>query len=183
MPDPNDPKFVCLVCKNIKAANMTVQQPPCIRHRVTDMKLYKLGQVPGLEWSRRWSNRTLKDIDTWASEDTITIQVSEGYTSTPLKLIVRKFNPAKGDVLQRSWVGKGGEKKSVTIPPYAIQDLTAAKDAYKRYINEGGAEFFLGALDPKDELVKFLWRTYCMAIITSNDNDVVGFLPLSSCSY
>lgn len=178
MPNPNDPRFVCLVCKNIKAANMKVQQLPCIRNRVTEIKLYKIGQVPKLEWSQRWSSRTNPKIDTWASKDIIPIQVSEGYTSTPLKLIVREFKPAERDVLQRSWVGEGGEKKSVTIPSYAIEDLTAAKDAYRRYINEVGAEFFLGALDPKDELVKFLWQTYCMAIVTANDNDVVGFLSL-----
>ena len=139
------------------------------------MRLYKLGQVPGLEWSQRWSNQTLKEMDTWASDNTIIIEVSEGYTSTPLKLVVREFKPVKGDVFERSWVGNGVEKKSVTIPSYAIQDLTAAKDAYGKYINKGGAEFFQGALEPRDQ---FLWQTYCMAIVTSDDKNMVGFTSL-----
>ena len=150
---------------------MKVQKPTCIRHRITDVRLYKVGQVPGLEWSQRWANRTLKDMGTWANTDTITIQVSEGYTSTPLKLVVSKFTPMKGDVLERSWVSSAGVKKKVVIPSYAIKDLAAAKDAYRRYINQGGAEFFQGALDPKD---RFLWMTYSMAIATSNDADVVS---------
>lgn len=155
----------------MKAANMKVQKPTCIRHRITDVRLYKVGQVPGLEWSQRWANRTLKDMGTWANADTITIQVSEGYTSTPLKLVVSRFKPVKGDVLERSWVSSAGVKKKVAIPAYAIKDLEAARDAYKNYINQGGAEFFQGALDPKD---RFLWMTYNMAIATSNDVDVVS---------
>lgn len=151
---------------------MKIQKPECIRYRITDVRLYKTGQVPGLEWSQRWSNRTLKEMDTWASGETITIQVSEGYTSTPLKLVVSKFKPVKGDVLERSWVSSEGVKKRVAVPAYAIKDLSAARDAYKNYINQGAAEFFQGALDPKD---KFLWTTYSMALITSNDANVVSF--------
>ncbi|KFZ13964.1 hypothetical protein V502_06327 [Pseudogymnoascus sp. VKM F-4520 (FW-2644)] len=169
IPDPANPKGVCLTCKNVKAANMKVQKPTCIRYRITDVRLYKMGQVPGLEWSQRWANRTLKEMGTWETGDTITIQVSEGYTSTPLKLVVSKFRPVKGDVLERSWVSNEGVKKRVAIPAYAIKDLSAARDAYKNYINQGGAEFFQGALDPKD---KFLWTTYSMAITTANDADV-----------
>lgn len=152
---------------------MKVQKPTCIRYRITDVRLYKMGQVPGLEWSQRWANRTLKEMGTWETGDTITIQVSEGYTSTPLKLVVSKFRPAKGDVLERSWVSNEGVKKRVAIPAYAIKDLSAARDAYKNYINQGGAEFFQGALGPKD---KFLWMTYSMAIATANDADVVSSL-------
>lgn len=150
---------------------MKIQKPACIRYRITDVRLYKTGQVPGLEWSQRWSNRTLKEMGTWANGETITIQVSEGYTSTPLKLVVSKFKPLKGDVLERSWVSNEGVKKRVAVPAYAIKDLAAARDAYKNYINQGGAEFFQGALDPKD---KFLWTTYSMALITSNDANVVS---------
>lgn len=154
---------------------MKVQKPTCIRYRITDVRLYKMGQVPGLEWSQRWTSRALKEMGTWANAETITIQVSEGYTSTPLKLVVSKFNPVKGDVLERSWVSNTGVKKRVAIPSYAIKDLSAARDAYKKYINQGGAEFFQGALDPKD---RFLWTTYSMALVTSNDTDVVSL----SCS-
>ncbi|KFY44455.1 hypothetical protein V495_03444 [Pseudogymnoascus sp. VKM F-4514 (FW-929)] len=169
IPDPENPKGICLTCKNVKAANMKVQKPTCIRYRITDVRLYKTGQVPGLEWSQRWANRTLKEMSTWENSDTVTIQVSEGYTSTPLKLVVAKFKPLKGDVLERSWVTNSGVKKRVAIPAYAVKDLSAARDAYKNYINQGGAEFFQGALNPKD---RFLWMTYNMAITTSNSEDL-----------
>jgi hypothetical protein len=111
-------------------------------------------------------------MSTWENSDTVTIQVSEGYTSTPLKLVVAKFKPLKGDVLERSWVTNSGVKKRVAIPAYAIKDLSAARDAYKNYINQGGAEFFQGALNPND---RFLRMTYNMAITTSNSEDLVGF--------
>jgi len=113
----------------------------------------------------------LKDINTWASSETKVIHVSEGYTSTPLELVVREFKVIEGDVVYRKWVAPGGLKKSVLVPSYAIADLSAAQSAYEDYINNGGAEFFMGALDPKD---KFLWMTYSMAIDTSNDMSVVS---------
>lgn len=147
------------------------QRPLCVRYKITDVRLYKPGQVPGLEWTSRWTSRTLKDINTWASSETKVIHVSEGYTSTPLELVVREFKVIEGDVVYRKWVAPGGLKKSVLVPSYAIADLSAAQSAYEDYINNGGAEFFMGALDPKD---KFLWMTYSMAIDTSNDMSVVS---------
>lgn len=154
--------------------NNKIQTPLCARYKITDVRLFKLGQASGLEWSQRWSNRTLKELTTWANDESITIRVSEGYTSKPLELVVREFRPVKGDVLRRSWVTPSGDKRSVLVPPYAIMDLSAAKGAYEEYINNHGAEFFKGALDPND---KFLWRTYSMAITTSNDPDTVSVFP------
>jgi hypothetical protein len=121
-------------------------------------------------------SRALKDITTWASSETKVIKVSEGYTSTPLELVVREFKVLEGDVVHRKWVTAKGLKKSVLVPSYAIADLSAAQSAYEEYINNGGAEFFAGALDPKD---KFLWTTYSMAIDTSNDMSVVSTLSRS----
>ncbi|KFY01199.1 hypothetical protein O988_02870 [Pseudogymnoascus sp. VKM F-3808] len=147
----------------------------CTQH-LTCLRLYKEGQVPGLEWSQRWDSRILTEIDTWESDDSVTIEVSEGYTSASVKLVVRKFKPVKGDVLERSWVGKGGEKKSVNIPPFAIEDLMAAKLAYDQYITDMvGEEFFKGALDSDDPL---LLDTYGMAITTSKDNNVRKLLKM-----
>jgi hypothetical protein len=112
----------------------------------------------------------LDDISTWASKETKTIQVTEGYGSSPLILQVSKFVPTEGDSLQRHWV-YGGIKKSATLPPYAIFDLVTAEQSYKDYINRGGAEFFKNALDYEDKL---LWNTYSTAIATANNTDTAS---------
>jgi hypothetical protein len=48
------------------------------------------------------------------------ICTTEGFSSVPLELGVRKFVPIEGDVLHRHWFTPGGIKMSVLLPSYAI---------------------------------------------------------------
>lgn len=131
--NPEDPDGICLTCKKI--ANVKGGRLPCLRLKIADVKLFKPGQVPGFEWTRRWANGDADPIQTWLSSEIKVITVSEGYSDNPLQLRVREFVPQEGDKLDRSWVYEG-QKKSVRVPPYALIDLEEAKLAYEDYINK-----------------------------------------------
>lgn len=76
-----------------------------------------------------------------------------------------------GDVLHRHWRTASGIEKQVLVPPYALCNVAAAKEAYNDYINSGWAEFFRGVLKCKDKL---LGQTYSMTINVSDDPDTVS---------
>lgn len=137
----------------------------CLRWKITDVRLFKPGQVKGLEWTNRWKDSVVDDIGNWAGSDTRVIRVTEGYTGHFIELRVRQFHPQKGDSLERSWVSDG-VKKSVRIPPWAIVDMEAAKSAFDSYIKKGLVECCKRLLGPEEKL---LWRTYAVAMKLMGD--------------
>ncbi len=138
----------------------------CLRWKITDVKLFKPGQVKGHEWTNRWKDSVVDDIANWASSETRTICVTEGYTGSSVRLLVRRFNPQDGDRLVRSWVSANGEKVSVVIPPFAIVDMESAKTAFDDYIKRGLLECCKRILGPTEKL---LYRTYAFAMHTLGD--------------
>jgi hypothetical protein len=164
--NPADEHGPCLTCT--EKVSPKVWRVPCLRVKITDVKLFKPGQVLGYEWTQRWKDSIVDNIANWASTEVKTIYVSEGYTKRAVELRVRRFVPQAGDRLERSWV-HNGVKKSVPIPPYAIVDLDEAQRAYETYINDGMAECFSSVLGPKDSLV---WRTYYVAWRMAQDPKV-----------
>ncbi|KAK5663658.1 hypothetical protein OQA88_4089 [Cercophora sp. LCS_1] len=128
--------------------------------RITDVKLFKPGQVKGHEWTNRWKDSVVDDIGTWEAVDSRIIQVTEGYTGKSVRLQVRRFQPQDGDRLDRSWMS-GGVKKSVSIPPFAIVDMESAKTAFDDYIKKGLIDCCKRLLGPREKL---LWQSYALAI-------------------
>ncbi|KAB5536676.1 hypothetical protein GE09DRAFT_336148 [Coniochaeta sp. 2T2.1] len=161
--DPENEEGPCLTCK--KVATNRVWRLSCLRWKITDVRLYKPGQVKGLEWTNRWKDSVVDDIGSWAASDTKVIRVTEGYTRHFIELRVRKFHPQKGDSLERSWFSKG-QKKSVPIPPWAIVDLEAAKGAFDSYIKRGLVECCKRLLGSREKL---LWRTYAVGMKLMGD--------------
>jgi hypothetical protein len=154
-----------LTCKKV-ANNNKVWRLSCLRWKITDVRLFKPGQVKGHEWTNRWKDSVVDDIGSWASSDIRTICVTEGYTNQSVRLLVRRFQPQDGDRLERSWVSNG-VKKSVPIPPYAIVDMDAARGAFDDYIKSGLVECCKRLLGPKEEL---LWQTYALAMKVMGDD-------------
>jgi hypothetical protein len=154
--NPHDENGACETCNKLAIKSVRL---PCIRRKITDIKLFKPGQVQGFEWTRRWKDCIVDNIASWASIEDKIIEVSEGRTSRSVELRVREFVPQEGDKLERSWVFQG-YKRSVPIPPYAIVDLDAAQHSYMEYINRGIVECFHTVLDSKGKL---LWSTYNLA--------------------
>ncbi|PKS06558.1 hypothetical protein jhhlp_007306 [Lomentospora prolificans] len=165
--NPTEPNGPCLTCQKV-SSNTKIRRLPCLRYKITDVRLFKPGQVRGFEWTRRWRDNVVDNISHWASDEIKTIQVSEGYTGRPVELRVRKFIPQDGDKLERSWVANGA-KKSVTIPPYAIVDLEAARNAYSEHIDRGIVDCFSAIVKPRNTL---LWKTYVLAWKMAQDTQV-----------
>ena len=125
---------------------------------MTEVQLSKPGQVPGYEWTRRWRHAR-KDIKHWASDEVKTIDISEGFSDSFMRLHVREFEPKEGDKLERSWVHEG-TKKSVPIPPFALVQLEDASEAYGVHMQSS----FHGALNEVLGLSPtLLRRTYLFA--------------------
>ncbi|KAI1760395.1 hypothetical protein GGR53DRAFT_89129 [Hypoxylon sp. FL1150] len=163
--NPMDKQGACLTCLNLKPTNMKLWKMPCLRYKITDVKLFKPGNVKGYEWTRRWVEGIPDDISNWASTETRRVRVTEGYTDQTVELRVRRFIPLEGDRLDRSWVHNGAQKR-VTIPPYAIVNLEEAKRTYDNYIKQSLPECCKKVLTGKDKL---LLMTYATAIKMTND--------------
>ena len=155
-----------MTCKGVSFTKFS--SLPCLRYKITDIRMLKLGNVPGHEWTKRWAGSRYNDISNWDSSELRTIKVTQGYSPNGMTLVVRRFKPSPGDMLHRSWVD-GTTKKSVLLPPYAIVDIEAATQAYKEYINQEGPQFFNSILDPNDRIIR---ETYSQAIYASNHANV-----------
>ncbi|KAI5861841.1 hypothetical protein GGS23DRAFT_134284 [Durotheca rogersii] len=164
--NPSDKFGACLTC--LKMSNVKVWRMPCLRYKITDVKLFKPGQVKGYEWTRRWVEGIPDDISQWASSETKKVQVTEGYTEKPVELSVRQFVPQEGDALERSWV-HNGTRRRVRIPPYAIVNLEETKGKYTDYIKSGLPECCKKVLSSKDRLI---FLTYGAAIKASRDPSI-----------
>ncbi|KAI0409584.1 hypothetical protein F4802DRAFT_614247 [Xylaria palmicola] len=161
--NPDNKAGTCLTC--LRVSNVKVWRMPCLRYKITDVRLFKPGPVKGHEWTRRWVEGVPDDISHWASAETRRVRVTEGYTETTVELRVRQFVPQEGDSLERSWY-HDGIRKQVTIPAYAIVNLEEAKSAYSSYISRSLPECCKKILLGKDKL---LGATYLMALKTARD--------------
>ncbi|KAI0848887.1 hypothetical protein F5Y00DRAFT_269827 [Daldinia vernicosa] len=163
--NPTDKLGTCLTCLRIN--NTKIWRMPCLRYKITDVKLFKPGNVKGYEWTRRWIEGIPDDISQWASSETKIVKVTEGYTEQAVELRVRQFVPQDGDKLERSWVHEGTRKR-VKIPPYAIVNLEEAKSTYTNYIRQWLPECCKKVVGKE----KFLLATYGAAIKASRDQTI-----------
>ncbi|KAM0564300.1 hypothetical protein ACHAPJ_000510 [Fusarium lateritium] len=152
--NPEEEGGPCLTCK--KVSNSRAGRFPCLRYKITDIRLFKPGQVPGYEWTRRWTNNISDPIQNWASGELKTIYLSEGLSNKYVKVKVRRFIPQPGDKLERTWDYKGA-KRSVKTPPYAMVNLDEAKSSYWEHMRDCMQDAFAGMLGPRDGL---LFQTY-----------------------
>ncbi|KAJ4271889.1 hypothetical protein NW762_000598 [Fusarium torreyae] len=152
--NPEEEGGPCLTCK--KVSNSRAGRFPCLRYKITDIRLFKPGQVPGYEWTRRWTNNISDPIQNWASGEDKIIYLSEGLSNKYVKVKVRRFIPQPGDKLERTWDYKGA-KRSVKIPPYAMVNLEEAKTSYWEHMRDSMQDAFARMLGPRDGL---LFQTY-----------------------
>jgi len=148
---------------------------PCLRYKITDTRLYRVGYVPGHVWSNRWQDEEMSDLSTWADSEIKTIHITQDYSPRSITLQVRKFAPVEGDMLCRSWA-HGSVTKSVELPPYAISNIKDAEKSYREFMNKEGKHFFPSTLEPKSGLI---WETYNMTMSFSSKSMVLFTLCCS----
>ncbi|KAK4171691.1 hypothetical protein QBC36DRAFT_198771 [Triangularia setosa] len=171
--DPENENGPCIACRKVNVSSR-IYRLSCLRLKIVDCKLYKPGQVPGHEWTSRWKDSVLDDIEVWAPGEQRTIRVTEGYTNMFVELRVREFVPQPGDKLERTWVDKNGVLQRRAIPPFAIVDLEDAKNSYNRYMKRGLENCCVRLLGPRDKL---LHKTYFFAINRVKDGQDFFLLP------
>jgi len=162
-PDDEHDSGWCVGCIKI-STNSKVYRLSCLRWKITDVKLFKPGQVKERLWTRRWADGVVDDIDKWEPLEPKYIQVTEGYTGQSVVLKVRKFIVQEGDELDRTWVS-GGEKKRVRVAPFAIVDAEEAKVEFERYIRDQHISCCHKLLGNRG-MGDLLWETYDFAIRT-----------------
>ncbi|KAK4205206.1 hypothetical protein QBC40DRAFT_162947 [Triangularia verruculosa] len=171
--DPDNENGPCIACRKVNISTR-IYRLNCLRLKIVDCKLYKPGQVPGHEWTSRWKDSVLDDIEVWAPGQSRTIRVTEGYTDMFVELRVREFVPQPGDKLERTWVDKNGVRQRRSIPPFAIVDLEDAKNSYSRYIKRGLENCCVRLLGPRESL---LYKTYFFAINRVRNEHDASLLP------
>lgn len=164
--NPNEPGGACLTCK--KVSNTKAGRFPCLRYKITDIQLFKPGQVPGYEWTRRWTNNISDPIQKWASSDVKFIRISTGYSKKCIELQVREFVPQDGDKLERTWVHQG-TRKSVPVPPYALMDLEDGKSAYLKHISDAMGDTLQHIAERSSGLLR---KTYVQAFRMYRDTTI-----------
>ncbi|CEJ90490.1 hypothetical protein VHEMI06276 [[Torrubiella] hemipterigena] len=163
----DEPDGPCLTCKRV--TGIKAGRFPCLRYKITDVMLYKQGQVPGYEWTQRWNNSISDPIQRWASPEIKTITICEGYSNNGVQFRVRQFVPEEGDKLERTW-DYNGQKMAVRVPPYALIDMEEGRDVYERYISECMDDAFMSILGPPDGMLS---RTYQQAVDLSRRHDTL----------
>ncbi|KAH6689087.1 hypothetical protein F5X68DRAFT_230741 [Plectosphaerella plurivora] len=141
----------CLTCSK-QRPNPKTWRLPCFRSKITDVKLFKPGNVQGKEWTLRWKDDVLDNsITTWAESTDRKIMVSEGFTREGITLRVKRFKPQPGDKLIREWASTDARrtKREVELPPYAVVDVDEAKTEYEKYIMKSVRDYkgFMAFLD------------------------------------
>jgi hypothetical protein len=132
--DSNDPGGICVTCRSV--SKQKIHTLPCVRYKITECTIYRIGKAPGLEFTFRWPKMKLKDISDWADTKIRTIRVLSDVCDIPLVLSVRKFVPIPDhDSLKKSWMD-GKVKKYKETTPYAIVNMNATVRDMQDYINK-----------------------------------------------
>lgn len=158
---------ICLSCQKFTGRKLI--RLPCIRMRLVEIKL--LPEPHGYERILRWTEKRLKNISNWASDQTRTIYAAEGFSAVSMDLEVRQFVPIAGDVLDRHWFLPSGIRMSLAFPNYAIAYMDPARRAYYEYINRFPLESLERWLKHKHKL---LVATYTVAVETKDNPATVG---------
>ncbi|KND92033.1 hypothetical protein TOPH_03259 [Tolypocladium ophioglossoides CBS 100239] len=148
----------CLTCQRL--AGLSSARFPCLRYKITDIKLYHPGEIPSNEWTRRWNNNTVDPIHNWASGEIKVVRISEGLCNKYIELPVREFIPQPGDKLDLTW-DCGGTKRSIRLPPYALVNLEDGIKAYGNYIPGVIGHALKKLSGPHDGLLYLTYRQAC----------------------
>ncbi|CAN8101591.1 unnamed protein product [Discula destructiva] len=148
-------------CRNCRIHNI-----PCLAYRVTDTALYREQHAPYHLFSQRWESMAMVDITQWASQEVLTIRISQLFLDAPYEVRVRRFVPLPGDMLEQRWADKD-EMKTFPIPPYGIINMTEAADSIGRMIEQKMVSYIrslrvlVGAGDHDNK--GLIWGTYSAA--------------------
>ena len=142
--DEDNPTGECKTCRAASVFKL-VNGIQCLRYKITECTVFRVGKGPGLSFTSRWPVMKLKDITDWAADDIRTIKIMSNVCPVPLVAHVRKFVPLANDTMYRGWYD-GKRKKWKRTEPYAVVHMAKAVDDMKKYVDThiySSMEFFL----------------------------------------
>ncbi|KEQ82077.1 hypothetical protein M438DRAFT_337597 [Aureobasidium pullulans EXF-150] len=171
--DPNNlrPSFVpksCLGCQR--------GQELCIRWKMADASLYRKQNAPFQAFSKRWQNMDLVDIVGWASDELRIIDLTQVIVNAPYSVVVRKFVPQDGDMLEEEW-SKDGRAQKHAIPPYALANMQSTALMLEGWMTSQVWCYVSGIVFHLDI---FIWSTYMEAFRyagnaqTDDERELIG---------
>ncbi|KAK7402616.1 hypothetical protein QQX98_011628 [Neonectria punicea] len=130
-PDGDDLTKPCLTCQTSSPSRLA-----CIRYKVTDISLFRLGPSEDFVWSRRWLGKGLQEIATWQSKQVKWIKLTQGYGNASITISVKRFVPLPTDILSYKWEAPDGENKSLECAPYALANIEKVTSELQRHIKD-----------------------------------------------
>ncbi|GAP92780.1 putative tetratricopeptide repeat domain-containing protein [Rosellinia necatrix] len=167
IPDPDRPRTACcLCCKKVLLleTKKVIHRIPCLRWNLNEVALFRVG---GLGFTKRWTGVCVENIPSsdWVDDRILTIGVCVSkLLCDPIPLRVRRFKPNSTDVQYRYWKCKETDPAiRITIPPYALADVDATSEGYRRFVKENAEEAirrFVGDSRVND----YVRRTFSVAL-------------------
>ncbi|OCL15204.1 hypothetical protein AOQ84DRAFT_384184 [Glonium stellatum] len=140
-PIPEDPQGRCVSCALMK---LQIAHIPCIRTRIKEVRLYRLGTSENDTWTRNdeiQSNVTeLSNLINPRNKKALRLRASklrqgkllQTFNST-LMVEATQFAPVRGDVTSYHWM-IDGERTELHIPPFALASIKNTHHAVQDYI-------------------------------------------------
>lgn len=183
-PDEYDPNGVCITCQISKPGFCRL---PCIRLKITDTSLFRLGLLAHIQatetylslmlplvsaddflWTRRWLGKGVKDINTWEAPKMKQVNLIQHDGDDPITVTVKKFVPIEGDAVSYHWQTLEGTR-SLFCAPYALANVQEASRELKRHIKQSATSYIERFITGKSQILSATYAAIQRAI---NQNQV-----------
>lgn len=173
----------------------TLSHLPCFRVIITQASLYRDQYAPNPNFSRRWQNMDLKELDpsSWVpgkAPRTVSVThvcLDRNGGDRGYDVAVREYLPLPGDRTYESWRSKATDEQTRhECPRYAIADMRQTAEVMKAYLFQPDVarkyiDGIVGGLDP------LIAMTYNEAFAYSIESTVSAFTPrnrsVTSCPF
>jgi hypothetical protein len=139
---------------------------PCFRSRLSSSELFRQGPTDEFRWTKRkWLQTASNDTKVWRSPQT-RLLVTQGM-GLQLELIVKQYEPQPDDQGGYTWIDHStGATKLLTMPRYAVANISAAQDAINRYVSDYTEAYIVKKIGSHDTIP---WKTFHMALRMSDE--------------
>ncbi len=155
--DPHDFSVPCLTCRALKGFQS--QLTPCIRHKVSGIRLIEPDYIRGYNWTDRWNKIVTTPIQVWAAGETKPVSVSNGFGGEYFTIRVRQFTTERHALEPASDLVDANSAPLAT--DLALADLEAAETAYANYISRIMDEVLPHFSGPPSGLLHEAYRQAC----------------------
>ena len=130
----------------------TIRRIGCYRIKLTQAVLFRKG---GLNLTQRWHGIEVRDVaDRPHPRVTRTIEVTDGFCDTPLRVDVVEYTPVEGDATARVWtvLEDGHEVRRIKeLARYCLADVHKTSKVWELYISQNAIPTLLKQQNDLDQ--------------------------------